>query len=423
MKQRHILAVLMLLVCLSIFGQQPKSVPMQGQPQKTSTQVATNQQELILQLQAENEAMQKQLEKMEKEIELYRGDVRTKISELDYAQDRWLTMLTIIMGLIGVVLGVGAPLFINRDNSKRLETRFSEMKEDLRNQVQTATDQATKAQQALDEMKPQVHAMTEQAMVATQYAREAKQAVVDVEKLKEQVSKIQEKINQDTIAAEKAAKEAKAIQFFTQALNEKTSIKELELYNQAIELYPDFLEAYNNRGILKSKMGDYAGAIADYDKAINLNANDAELYANRGVVKYNMGDKEGALEDFCKALEIKPDFANAYNNRAFTLLALGKYEKALRDVNVAIEKAPQNHCYYDTRGQIYMAMDRNEDALIDINHALSLNANYIDALKSRSKCYRKLAEAEQDSAKKADLIAKAEADEKKVGSLKKEDKV
>ena len=83
MRQKHIFAVLMLMVCLSVFGQTSKNVSISKQPQKTSTQVAYNQQETILQLQAENDAMQKQLEKIEKEIELYRGDVRIKISELD----------------------------------------------------------------------------------------------------------------------------------------------------------------------------------------------------------------------------------------------------------------------------------------------------------------------------------------------------
>ena len=55
MKQRCTLVVLMLLICLSIFGQQPQIVSIQGQPQKTSTQVSTNQQESIKQLQTEND--------------------------------------------------------------------------------------------------------------------------------------------------------------------------------------------------------------------------------------------------------------------------------------------------------------------------------------------------------------------------------
>lgn len=404
MKTRHSLVALMLLFCLSFFGQQPKTVSIQGQPQKTSTQVPTNQQESILQLQAENEAMQKQLEKMEKDIELYRGDVRTKIAEIDDEQSRRLTFLAIIMGLIGVLLGVCAPYFINKDNRKRLEGRFSEMKEDLKDLVKVATEQAgaatsqaNNAKDAFNQMQPQIKSVTEQlasateqvreatiqavkaetasgymqtqmksiteqvssatvqAMIATEQTKQAKQAVEEIEKLKKQVSKIQEKINQDTIAAEKAANEAKASQLFTQAYAEKDPSKAVEIYTQVIE--------------------------------------------------------------------INPDDAMAYNNRAFDLLTLGKLDRALNDVNVAIEKDSNDDCFYDTRGQIYMAMGRNEDALIDLNHALSINANYIEGLGSRSKCYRKLAEAEQDPARKADLIAKAEADEKKAESLKEGNKL
>ena len=174
MKPKYTLIILMLIGCLSIIGQPSKTVSMKGQPKSTSTQVVNNQQETILKLQAENKEMQKQLEKMEKEVELYRGDVRTKVAELDYAQDRWLTRFAIIMGLIGVVLGIGAPYFINKDNSKRLESRFLEMKDDLKSQVQTAKDQATTASEqaknakdAFDQVQTQVNSISEQLFISS----------------------------------------------------------------------------------------------------------------------------------------------------------------------------------------------------------------------------------------------------------------
>ena len=39
---------------------------------------------------------------------------------------------------------------------------------------------------------------------------------------------------------------------------------------KAIELKPDYADAYNNRGIARLDSGDLAGAIADYTKAIGL---------------------------------------------------------------------------------------------------------------------------------------------------------
>ena len=305
MKKIHITIVLVVLICSIAIGQQQKTVSMTAQPQKTEVQIL---EEIVLQLQAENQAMQKQLESLKNEVEYYRGDVRTKVAELDSAQGHWLTMLAIIMGLIGVVFGIGVPLFINRDNSKRLESRFSEMKEDLKDQVKVATEQAKdakeqadNAKEAFDKIHPQVKSATEQvasateqvkvateqankaeeaskqmqiqvksvteqvtsaseqAKIAKEQAEQAKKAVDEIEELKKHVTAIEEKIKQDAVVAEKAANEAKASQLFTQALNEKESFIAIGLYNQAIELKPDFFEAYNNRGIRKYKIGDHTG--------------------------------------------------------------------------------------------------------------------------------------------------------------------
>ena len=121
MKQRCTLVVLMLLICLSIFGQQPQIVSIQGQPQKTSTQVSTNQQESIKQLQAENEAMKAQLDRMEQEIELYREDVRAKEVAINDNHGHWLTLLSIIIGaivsILGIGLGVVSPILLNIRNN------------------------------------------------------------------------------------------------------------------------------------------------------------------------------------------------------------------------------------------------------------------------------------------------------------------
>jgi len=470
MKTRCTLAALMFFVCLCVLGQRSKIVPIQGQPQTTSKQVTPNQQETILQLQAENEAIQKQLEKMEKDIELYRGDVRTKVPELDNAQERWLNKLAIIMGLIGVILGIGAPYFINKDNRKRLENRFSEMRGDLKDLVKAATEQADAAtnqannakesliliqsqintvreqlksateqgreattqavkaetvsnfiQTQVNNITEQVSSATVQAMIATEQTKQAKLAVEEIENLKQQVSKIQEKINADTAAAEKAAKEAKASQLFTEAFNEKDTSKAIELYNQAIDIKPDFSEAYNNRGLLKKKINDQEGALQDYNKAIELNPNNADTYNNRGILRKDLNDNEGALQDYNKAIELDPNDEGKYNNRADLYLKMNDFDKALADVNHSIDLGG-GYVSFITKGEIYIAMEKYSDAIELFTQALLYNEKGKESFEYRAKCYRRLAETEPDEEKKAELIDKAEADEKKVASLKEGDK-
>ena len=56
-------------------------------------------------------------------------------------------------------------------------------------------------------------------------------------------------------------------------------------FNKAIELKPDYVNAYDARGNVRSKKGDLDGALADYNKAIGLNPTNFNAYDNRGNVK------------------------------------------------------------------------------------------------------------------------------------------
>ena len=59
----------------------------------------------------------------------------------------------------------------------------------------------------------------------------------------------------------------------------------ISAYDQAIELMPDFADAYTGRGVVKSKLGDAEEAIADHDEAIRLKPDFAEAFINRGRAK------------------------------------------------------------------------------------------------------------------------------------------
>ena len=73
-----------------------------------------------------------------------------------------------------------------------------------------------------------------------------------------------------------------------------------------------------------SDLGQYERAIQDYNKAIQLNPNYAEAYNNRGWAYYCLKQYGKALKDFEKALELNPNFTLAKNNREVCLKAMGK---------------------------------------------------------------------------------------------------
>ena len=80
---------------------------------------------------------------------------------------------------------------------------------------------------------------------------------------------------------------------------------------------------YLNRGVTKYRLRDYQGAIADYTRAIEINPQYADAYYNRGTIKgRDLGDTQGAIADFSKAIQIDPQDASAYYNRG-----IAKYQK------------------------------------------------------------------------------------------------
>lgn len=93
-------------------------------------------------------------------------------------------------------------------------------------------------------------------------------------------------------------------------------------YDTAIQLKPDYAEAYNDRGFACYLKGNAERAIADYTRAIELRPNYPKAYNSRGVVYMAHGyGRAKAVADFDRAIALKPDFRYAYINRANARLA------------------------------------------------------------------------------------------------------
>lgn len=78
----------------------------------------------------------------------------------------------------------------------------------------------------------------------------------------------------------------------------------IEDLSQAIRYFPDFAEAYYNRGTLQALSGKLPEAFDDFTKAIELNPQFAEAYFNRGMVQIYMKDTRKGCLDLSKAGEL-----------------------------------------------------------------------------------------------------------------------
>ena len=125
--------------------------------------------------------------------------------------------------------------------------------------------------------------------------------------------------------------------------------KAIECFDKAIELNPNYADAYYDRGLTYYQLKRYEKAIEDYNKAIELNLSDAEAYYDRGLTYHKLKRYERAIEDYTKAIELDPNLAEAYCARGHAYFYSKQYEKAVEDYTKAIELGSNLTSVYENR--------------------------------------------------------------------------
>ena len=161
----------------------------------------------------------------------------------------------------------------------------------------------------------------------------------------------------------------------------------MENYNEAIELKPDFAEAYNNRGGAYRNKGESDLAIKDYNEAVRLRPDYAEAYNNRGGAYRSKGEFDLAMENYNKAIELKPDYAEACYNRGNVYSEKGEFDLAIKDYNKAIELKPDFAEAYNNRGNAYSEKGEFDIAIKDYNEAIELKPDFAEAYNNRGNAY------------------------------------
>lgn len=87
--------------------------------------------------------------------------------------------------------------------------------------------------------------------------------------------------------------------------------------------------------------GQHDQTISDCTKALEINPNILEAYLNRGLAYVQKGQPDQAISDCNKALEINPGYASAYVNRGLAYLSKKEIEKSWNDMNKAQELGHQ----------------------------------------------------------------------------------
>lgn len=150
-------------------------------------------------------------------------------------------------------------------------------------------------------------------------------------------------------------------------------------YNRAVQLYPEFPAAYNNRGNLLLSLGLTREAIKDFDRAIVLAPGYAAAYNNRASAAMKLGQVADAVRDYTKAIQLMPANAAPLGGRGRAHLALARPHAALRDFTRALQADARFAEGYRARAEAKLAIDLNEEAAEDLSRAIAFdpkNAEY-----------------------------------------------
>jgi tetratricopeptide (TPR) repeat protein len=161
-------------------------------------------------------------------------------------------------------------------------------------------------------------------------------------------------------------------------------------FDDAIFFNRGYIEAYEKRGEVKAIIGNHSEAIADFTKAIDLVLEEGEdswhsttnLYYNRGISKSELGDYRGAINDLSIIIEAskfemdgKLIFTGGYiGSMAFFSRGLMKYKQhnyqgAIDDFSGYIKNGVEWSQPYIYRGLSKIKSDDIEGGCIDLSRA------------------------------------------------------
>ena len=297
---------------------------------------------------------------IEAEIQSRLNEVRKEV--LDYRADNigwWLAFIAIVFTVLGVVLAavglVGGYIGFNifrdlRSDAQKSVDATNQHLEDAKRNHEEAKGLVEEIKRYRDETKAIRDETAESAADDPERVRQ----VAEDTRNNPQASPMDKAIA-DAISLQQERKFEEAIEAWRKIANVMEGIDDdlaarawfsigylysvqeqheeaIDAYSRSIDLQPNDVVSYNNRGVTRGKLHQYEAAIADFDEALRIDPYYSSAYMNRGIAKKNLDQHEAAIKDYSKAISLKSDYAGAYYNRGITHLTLGNKEAARRDL-------------------------------------------------------------------------------------------
>ena len=117
-------------------------------------------------------------------------------------------------------------------------------------------------------------------------------------------------------------------------------MKALELYDKALKLDPNNIDAWNNKGYLLTNLGKPEDGLACCEKATELDPSRGMAWNNKGFAQYRLGRIPDARRSFEKAIEVEEKLALSWYNLGILVGNQGGIDEAIHYFDKALEIDP-----------------------------------------------------------------------------------
>ena len=165
------------------------------------------------------------------------------------------------------------------------------------------------------------------------------------------------------------------------ALHRKNMLDEaIESYQKAVQLNPKYSDAYNNLADALSIKGQIKAAVSYYEKALLFNPDCPDIYVNLGNVYLKTGHIEKSIRYFKKAQDMSnPNLPAIFNGLGNAFLSMNQYSEAISYFQKAMEHKPSDLNSYINIGVAQKDQGNFNEAMLWYEKALTLDPNAAEA--------------------------------------------
>jgi tetratricopeptide (TPR) repeat protein len=149
---------------------------------------------------------------------------------------------------------------------------------------------------------------------------------------------------------------------------------------RATKIYPDYLDAWNNLGIVYKKQGNLEAARALYEQNIRRDPDYAKNYYNLGSAYFELQDYGNALNYLSEYTRRVPNSGETYLLMAKAAGKLGLYSNAIGFLNNSLQYIPNNPEAFNMLGMAYGSMNAYDKAEASFLKAIELKPSNVQFL-------------------------------------------